>query len=85
MNENIAGFVAESWVGMLAPAHTPAVIIARLNSDAVKILALPEIRARFAELGYETVGSTPAQFDKWIRSETERWGKLIRAQKITLE
>ena len=85
MNENIPGFVAESWVGMLAPANTPAAIIARLNGDAVKILALPEIRARFAELGYETVGSTPAQFDKWIRGETERWGKLIRAQKITLE
>ena len=85
MNENIPGFVAESWVGMLAPANTPAAISARVQGDAVKILALPEIRARFAELGYETVGSTPAQFDKWIRGETERWGKLIRAQKITLE
>ena len=85
MNENIPGFVAESWVGMLAPANTPRAIVTRLNGDAVKILALPEIRARFAELGYETVGSTPAQLEQWIRAETERWGRLIRAQKIMLE
>jgi tripartite-type tricarboxylate transporter receptor subunit TctC len=85
MNEHIPGFVAESWVGMLAPAKTPPAVIARLNGDVVSILAQPEIRARFAELGYETVGSTTAQFDQWIRSETERWGKLIRAQKITLD
>jgi len=85
MNEQIPGFVAESWVGMLAPAKTPSAVIARLNTEVVKILAQPEIRTRFGELGYETVGSTPAQFDQWIRSETERWGKLIRAQKIALE
>jgi tripartite-type tricarboxylate transporter receptor subunit TctC len=43
------------------------------------------LKARFAELGYETVGGTPAQFDQWVRVELERWGKLIREQKITLE
>jgi tripartite-type tricarboxylate transporter receptor subunit TctC len=85
MSELYPGFVAESWVGMLAPAQTPRAIITRLNGDVVKILAQPEIKTRFAELGYETVGSTPAELDIWIRSETERWGKLIRAQKITLE
>ena len=85
MNETIPGFVAESWVGMLAPAQTPREIIARLNAETIKILAQPEIRARFAELGYETGGGTPAQLDQWIRNETARWGKLIRAQKITLE
>lgn len=85
MSEPYPGFVAESWVGMLAPAQTPRAIITRLNGDVVKILAQPEIKTRFAEIGYETVGSTPAELDKWIRGETERWGKLIRAQKITLE
>ena len=85
MSEQYPGFIAESWVGMLAPAQTPRNIVARLNTETVRILAQPDIKARFAELGYETVGSTPADFDKWIHSETERWGKLIRAQKITLE
>ena len=85
MSEQYPGFVAESWVGMLAPAQTPRHIITRLNSETLKILAQAEIRARFAELGYETAGGTPAQFEQWIRGETERWGTLIRAQKITLE
>lgn len=85
MSETYPGFKAESWVGLLAPARTPREIIARLNTEVVRVLALPEMKTRFAELGYETVGSTPAQFDQWIRSETERWGKVIRAQKITLD
>ena len=85
MNETFPGFTAESWVGLLAPARTPREIIARLNSEVIKILAQPELKTRFAELGYETVGSTPAQFDRWIRVETERWGKVIREQKIAIE
>jgi len=78
-------FRAESWVGLLAPAKTAPEIIARLNAECAKLLALPDVKARFAELGLETVGSTPAQFDQWIKSEIERWGRVIRAQKITLE
>ena len=79
------GFVAEAWVGLLAPAKTPPGIIARLNSEVVGIIGQPQIKARFAEQGLETIGSTPAQLDQWIRAELERWGKVIRAQKITLE
>ena len=85
MSETYPGFRAESWVGLLAPARTPREIIAYLNKEVVKILSHPELKARFAELGYETVGSTPAQFDRWIRAETARWGKVIREQKITIE
>ena len=85
MSETFPGFRAESWVGLLAPAKTPRDIIMRLNSEIAKILAQPELKARFAELGYETVGGPPAQFDQWIRSESERWGKLIREQKIAIE
>ena len=85
MNETYPGFKAESWVGLLAPARTPPEIIARLNAEIVKSLGLPDMKARFAELGYETVGSTPAQFDLWIRAEIARWGKVIREQKIAIE
>ncbi len=78
-------FRAESWVGLLAPAKLPTEIIARLNTESAKLLALPEVKSRFAELGLEAVGSTPAQLDQWIKTEIERWGRVIRAQKITLE
>jgi len=85
MSESYPGFVSEAWVGLLAPARTPPEIVARLNAEVVKILELPEMKARFAELGLETAGGTPAQLDQWIRAELERWGKVIREQKITLE
>jgi tripartite-type tricarboxylate transporter receptor subunit TctC len=85
MKETYPGFAAEAWVGLLAPAKTPAKVIARLNAEVVGILGRPETRARFAEQGLETVGSTPAQLDAWIRAELERWGKVIREQKITLD
>ncbi len=80
-----ANFRAESWVGLLAPSKLPADIIARLNAECARVLAQPEVKSRFAELGLETVGSTPAQFDQWIKTEIERWGRVIRAQRIMLE
>ena len=85
MNETFPNFTAESWVGILAPAKTPRAIIAQINSKIVRVLAQPELKMRFADMGYETVGSTPVEFDRWIRIETERWGKVIRSQKITIE
>jgi tripartite-type tricarboxylate transporter receptor subunit TctC len=79
-----ANFRAESWVGLLAPAKTPPEIITRLNVESAKALAQAEVKSRFAELGLDTVGSTPAQFELWIKTEIERWGRVIRAQKIEL-
>jgi tripartite-type tricarboxylate transporter receptor subunit TctC len=78
-------FRAESWVGLLAPAKTSLEIIARLNAESAKVLAQTDVKSRFTELGLETVGSTPAQFDQWIKTEIERWGRVIRAQKIALD
>jgi len=78
-------FRAESWVGLLGPAKLPADIIARLNVESAKLLALPDVKSRFAELGLEAAGGTPAQFYQWIKTEIERWGRVIRAQKIALE
>jgi tripartite-type tricarboxylate transporter receptor subunit TctC len=70
---------------VLAPARTPPDIIERLNAAILKILAQAEMQERFAEQGLEVAGGAPAEFDRWIRAEMERWGKVIRAQKITLE
>lgn len=85
MSDAIPHFRAETWSGMLAPAKVPADVIARLNAESVKLLALPEVKSRFTELGLESASGTPAQFGQWIKSESERWGRVIRAQKITLE
>ena len=85
MNETLPGFEAESWVALLAPARTPSDIITRVHAETVKILAQPEMRERLGEQGLEAVGSTPAQADRWIRTQIERWGRVIREQKIVIE
>jgi tripartite-type tricarboxylate transporter receptor subunit TctC len=85
MRATVPGFVAESWAGLLAPAKTPPELIARLNAEIQKALAAADVKERFAEQGLDIVGGSPADFDKRIRAEIERWGKVIRAAKITLE
>jgi tripartite-type tricarboxylate transporter receptor subunit TctC len=85
MNELYPGFVAEAWVALLAPARTSPAIVARINAEVARILAQPEAKERFADQGLEAAGGTPAQLDRWIRAEIERWGRVIREQRITLE
>ena len=85
MNEFYPGFAGEAWMGLLAPAKTPGDIVNRLNAELAKVLALPEVRAKLAEMGMETVGGSAAQFDQYLRTESERWGRVIRAQKIEVE
>jgi tripartite-type tricarboxylate transporter receptor subunit TctC len=85
MKEYYPDYVAQFWVGMLAPAKTPPAIIARLNAEVVKVLRSEELRTRFGNLGLEAVGSTTSELDQWIHLEMERWGKVIRSQKITVE
>jgi tripartite-type tricarboxylate transporter receptor subunit TctC len=82
MNAFYPGLTGEAWMGLLAPAKTPEAIVERLNADVAKVLALPDVRARLKDLGLNAFGSTPAQFDRYLRSESARWGKLIRDQKI---
>jgi tripartite-type tricarboxylate transporter receptor subunit TctC len=75
----------DSWVGVLVPAGTPKDIISLLNHEIVKIIALPDMKARLGELGYDPVGSTPEEFAARIKVEIEMWRKVIRAAKIKAE
>ena len=81
----VPGFENVTWYGMFAPAKTPAEIIARLNSEVVKILADPEMAQRFASQGSEPRSSTPAELAAFMRVEAVRWGKVITAAGIKLE
>lgn len=78
-------FEAQSWVRMLAPAATPHPIVQRLNTEVNKILANGEVKERFNTLGYEIAGGSPQQFGVWLRSESVKWGKVIRDNNITAE
>ncbi len=64
--------------GLTAPARTPPDVIARLNAETVRVLQTPQLRERFTGLGFDTVGSTPEEYNRLVGVEYERLGKLIR-------
>ena len=82
MSETYPGFVAESWVGLLAPAKTPALIIGRLNRELVKILHSPDLRERMAAQGQEAVGGTPQQYAAHLKEELAKYGRIVKAAGI---
>src|SRR5256712_9530853 len=73
----VPGYEASTWYGVLAPAHTPAAVIARLHEKIVRILAVSETRARLADQGFEPVGSSPEEFGAYIKSEIAKWEQVI--------
>jgi tripartite-type tricarboxylate transporter receptor subunit TctC len=78
------GFEAVPWFGLLAPAGTPQDVLDQLHGQTVKILAMPEVRKKFDELGLEPVGNTPAEFTAIIKKETPEWAKVIKDAGIKL-
>jgi tripartite-type tricarboxylate transporter receptor subunit TctC len=74
----LPGFQVDAWLGMLAPGKTPPDVIAKLRAEIAKILHAPDVKSRLAVLGFEPVGNTPAQFAAFIRSEMDKWSKLIK-------
>jgi tripartite-type tricarboxylate transporter receptor subunit TctC len=81
----IAGQEAYTLTGILAPAATPKEITALLHREIVKLVAEPDVQKRLADLGFEVVANTPEEFAVRIKSEMEKWGKVIRDAKIKVE
>ena len=77
--ETLPGFEALQWFGILMPAGTPPEIVAKLNAETVKVLHLPEVRERFQAMGLEIVGNSPEQFAAFMRTETAKWGRIVKA------
>jgi tripartite-type tricarboxylate transporter receptor subunit TctC len=77
------GFEAVSWFGLLAPAGTPAAIVNKLHQETVKVLGQADMRAKFAQLGLDTVGNTPGELAAVIKSDVGKWTKVIKEAGIT--
>jgi tripartite-type tricarboxylate transporter receptor subunit TctC len=78
----LPGFEVETWWGIVAPAGTPHPILARLNAAARQALADDDTIKRFAELGMTNGGSSPQELDAYIKSEIDRWSKVINDANI---
>ena len=81
----VPGYSATSWFGLLAPASTPAPVIAKLNASILKALADPEVKKKLAEQGAEPHGEKPEQFAEFIRSETAKWGQTVKVSGATAD
>ncbi|MGV3573289.1 MAG: Bug family tripartite tricarboxylate transporter substrate binding protein [Ramlibacter sp.] len=80
MNEaGVPNYVVESWYGLMAPAGTPAPVVARLHKEVVAVLAKPEVREFFAKQGADVVTNTPTEFAAQVRSEKARWAEVIKS------
>jgi tripartite-type tricarboxylate transporter receptor subunit TctC len=79
------GFEGSGWLGILFPAKTPAVIVERVNKEAVAAIAMPETRKQLEDVGLDPVSSTPEAFRAYIKSEYAKWTKVIRDAGIKAE
>ena len=77
------GFESNSWQGIVTRAGTPAAIVARLNSEAVRILSLPDVKSVNQNLGNDIAAGSPEEFLAYIRMEMEKWGKVIKTAGVT--
>ena len=80
--QSVPGFEASIWHGIGAPKGTPKDIVERLNKEINGILATPEIKTKFGNIGGTALGGTPEQYGKFIATEIEKWGKVIKSANI---
>ena len=77
--QGFPGFDSNAWFGLMAPAGTPAAVVAKLHAETAKILARADVREKFGVLGMEVIANTPAQFADNIKAEIPVWAKIIKA------
>ena len=81
----VPGYEASQWYGIGAPSNTPVEIVDKLNKEINAAIADAGMKARFASIGGEPLGGSPAEFGKLISEETEKWGRVVRAAGIKPE
>ena len=85
IEQGVKGFTGSTWAGVLAPAGTPPAIVKRVADEVAAIVKLDDIKSKYEAMGTIPAGSTPAEFESFIASETAKWGKVIRDAKVTAE
>ena len=74
----VPGYEATIWLGIMAPAGTPKPIVDKLNGEINKILTRPDIKQQWATQGADPMMMTPAEFDKYLRADIEKWAQVVK-------
>jgi tripartite-type tricarboxylate transporter receptor subunit TctC len=85
VGESVPGFELTNWFGLVVPAGTPPDRIAKLYADVAKALQHKDVGEKFVEMGADPVGSTPAEFGAFMKSESGKWARLIKEANIRAE
>jgi tripartite-type tricarboxylate transporter receptor subunit TctC len=86
MNEaGLPGFISDTWNAISAPPKTPAPIVAKLNAAINEVLKMPEIKAHYERMHLQAGGGTPQDMAKVVKTDTERWGAVIKSTNLTIE
>ncbi len=81
----LKGFNIGTWFGLLAPAATPKDILQKISHESVKVIQSAEFRKRMADIGADPIGNTPEQMATQIREETDKFAKLVKEAKVTID
>ena len=85
VGETVRGYDLTNWFGLAAPAATPRELVNRIYGDLSKVMQQTDFRERISKMGADVVGSTPDQFGAFMKSESAKWGKVIREANIKAE
>jgi len=85
IGQSLAGFEVNVWFGILAPAGTPAPVIAKLNAAIREVLANPQLQQKFVGYGCIATASTPQEFATMIAAEVPKWKGVVETAKITTQ
>ncbi|WP_299452155.1 tripartite tricarboxylate transporter substrate binding protein [uncultured Pigmentiphaga sp.] len=83
--EKVPGFESDIWIGLIAPAGTPREIIDKLNGELNRALKVPAVQAKLREQGIEVASSTPAEFDRMMLEDKQRWAEVIKRANIRVD
>ena len=81
----LPGFDYNLWVGLFAPAGTPADVVDKINRDVQRVLAMPDVNERMAALGAEPMPMSPAEFDRFMHAEMDDAAKVVKAAAIKVQ
>jgi tripartite-type tricarboxylate transporter receptor subunit TctC len=74
----VPGYEFTNWFGLVAPAQTPPNVIAKLNKDVVHVLAQSDLHTQLEKMGATVIANSPSQFEQQIKSDSLKWGKIIK-------